>query len=106
MKEGNKIAKTKTKRKGLSLYEYLLFVSMSFLFTGFGMFMYVLILGYDLNNLAWINDPLLFLGIGFTMLICWFLQKRYKFFSYFDLQSETDKFDGGRYWLSLFLEKN
>jgi hypothetical protein len=84
MKEENKTGRTKNKKKPLTLYEYLLLVSMIFLFSGFGLFMYVLIGGYDLFKLKWFNDPMLFLGIGFTMLVCCFLQKRYKFFDYLD----------------------
>ena len=73
--------KEKKKWRGISLVEYLMFVTMIFMLSGIMLFLYCKISNIDVGNLIWYTDPLLFLGIGIT---CFFMFIGQKFGHVFD----------------------
>ena len=68
-------------RFNLRLCDYFLFVSLVFFISGFSLFMYVFLFGYNILELDVLSSPLFYLVNGFMFMVFFVLQKRYCFFS-------------------------
>lgn len=77
----HKLERRFKKYKPLSFKEYLFRLSLFFILMGIVLFFYYLMLNYDLNIMPWFIDPLFYLGVGITVFILFYMEKRYKFFN-------------------------
>lgn len=76
----NTIGVNKKGKRSITLDVYLLFVSLVFLLSGLMLFVYCVFTAVPIYRLDVLSHPLFYLGVGFTVLCCFILQRRYGVF--------------------------